>query len=417
MLMDKPFNRFVFFSCLCFLFLLVGCGKKGPLQAPLVHLPQAVKQIKAFQRGAALYLEWDFKPVYTDGTSLEFPLTLEVWLAKQGGESENQSLSADLSQEDFEKAAEIVARLVIQEPTESIKGQWKLDLTHPESFRQKYVLALRLLDKRQRKSLFSPLVILTPQNLPQPPGDLQAEVKEKAIVLKWSKPTGFLLKTAGTPLKLKGYHVYRREPEGQWLRLTKKPLGQRTYEDKNFKFGQIYFYKVRAVVNDQEPYIETDDSREIKVEPKDVFPPPPPSGLVAIGSQQGIALSWEPSPAKDVAGYKIWRRREDEKVFQLLTPRPLSELSFIDTQVVAGYFYEYYLTAVDQAGNESQKSPIVREKKGEEDENLSFSLSKENSIWGTGRRSTKTHSGFGFPAFSSGQGDHTPGRSEDTASG
>jgi len=368
--MVKPLYRFVFFTFLCIFFLLVGCGKKGPLQAPLVRLPQAVKQIKAFQRGAALYLEWDFKPVYTDGTSLEFPLTLEVWLAKQGDESENQSLSADLSQEDFEKAAEIVARLVIQEPAESVKGQWKLELTRPESWQQKYVLALRLLDKWRKESVFSPLVTLTPQNLPQPPENLQAEVKEKAIVLKWSKPAGFLLKTTGTPLK--GYHVYRREPEGQWLRLTEKPLIEMTFEDKNFQFGRTYFYKVRAVVNDQEPYIETDDSKEIKVEARDVFPPPPPSGLVAIGSQQGIALSWEPSPAKDVAGYKIWRRREDERQFRLLTPQPLSELSFIDTQIVSGYFYEYYLTAVDQVGNESQKSPIVREKKGEEDENLSF---------------------------------------------
>jgi hypothetical protein len=293
---------------------------------------------------------------------MDFPLTIEIWLAKSGGD-ESQSPASELKPADFEKKAEIKSHIMVEKSAELIKGQWKFDLSSPESFQQKYIFSLRLLDKRQKKSLFSPLVTITPQNLPQPPGPLRAEVKEEAIVLKWTAPDGFLLKTDGSPVK--GYHVYRRETEGQWSRLTKSPLAGLVYEDKNFEFGRTYFYKVRAVVNEKEPFIETDDSKEIKVEVRDIFPPSPPSGIVAIGSQQGIALSWESSPAKDVAGYKIWRRREDETDFRLLTPQPISELSFTDTQVVAGYFYEYYLTAVDQEGNESKKSAIVREKKGE----------------------------------------------------
>lgn len=360
--MDKRSFQILFSSLFLLILFLAGCGKKGPLLAPLARLPQEIKQVAGWQQGASLYLKWEFEPIYTDGTSLTFPLTIEIWLAKSKV-GESQSSTAELKPEDFEKRAEILARIIVNEPTELVKGEWKFDLLGPNYFQRKYVFSTRLLDKRQKKSAFSPLVTITPQNLPLPPDNLRAEVKEKEIALQWTVPEGFIL--GGEGLSVKGYHVYRRETEGQWRRLTKTPLKRLIYEDKDFEFGRTYFYKVRAVVNESEPYIESDDSREIKVEAQDVFPPPPPSRIVAIGSREGIALSWEPSPAEDVIGYKIWRRREDEKDFRLLTSQPITELSFTDTGAVAGYIYEYYLTAVDQQGNESKKSTIIREKKGE----------------------------------------------------
>ena len=59
-----------------------GCGKKGPIQAPLVRTPQAVEGFKAFQRGNAFRLEWTLPPAYIDGTPFTKPVEVEI---RQGG--------------------------------------------------------------------------------------------------------------------------------------------------------------------------------------------------------------------------------------------------------------------------------------------------------------------------------------------
>ena len=42
----------------------------------------------------------------------------------------------------------------------------------------------------------------------------------------------------------------------------------------------------------------------------DTYPPPAPTGLVAVGSGGGVSLIWEPVSAPDLGGYLVLRGGE-----------------------------------------------------------------------------------------------------------
>ena len=358
--MKKFYQPFLLIVILVSSFFSFNCGKKGPLQPPLIQIPQKIDQVTSFQRGKVVGLEWEFDPVYTDGTDLKFPLTIEVWRAELGRQGD-QSSSSEIEKENFNQLAEVVDRLVIEESATPLKGSWSWEITSPGSLAKKYVLALLVLDQKKKKSLFSPLITITPQNLPLPPSNVEAEVQPQGVILKWTPSSGFIFPGEGKPVK--GYYVYRREEGGLWQRLTSNPVTEEVFLDKEVTFGQTYFYKIRGIVAESQPRLETADSSEIKVQPQDIFPPAPPPEVVAIETEVGISLSWEPSPEDDVSGYKVWRRREDELEFSLLTPQPIKNLSFTDLSVEEGFVYEYCLTAIDKQGNESKRSVKVKERK------------------------------------------------------
>ncbi|UCF79682.1 MAG: hypothetical protein JSW03_05430 [Candidatus Eiseniibacteriota bacterium] len=110
-----------------------------------------------------------------------------------------------------------------------------------------------------------------------------------------------------------------------------------------------YFSNVAVVTtpakNDSVPY-------------SDEIPPGPVAGLSAWTVDEGINLSWMPSPDADVVGYYVYRSI-DAQDFNAITSTPLSQVSYLDTNVLAGVTYYYSVTAVDDADNESPISQSV----------------------------------------------------------
>jgi hypothetical protein len=111
---------------------------------------------------------------------------------------------------------------------------------------------------------------------------------------------------------------------------------------------------VRAVAA-LEPLVESDPSNEACVDSKDIFPPAPPAGLSALGRDEGVELTWSPSPEGDLAGYRVWRAAvggTPERIVELRA----GERQYMDASVLRGTAYRYTVTAFDQAGNESAHS-------------------------------------------------------------
>jgi len=131
------------------------------------------------------------------------------------------------------------------------------------------------------------------------------------------------------------------------------------YDDKNFSFGQTYKYFVRASATDPAPFFESHDSEVVEILTKDTFAPNQPKGLMSVGGMDVIAIRWDENSEEDLDGYRVWRRDEIEKEFRLLTPQPIKENAFSDTAVEKDKRYYYAVTALDKAGNESQKSEII----------------------------------------------------------
>lgn len=69
-------------------------------------------------------------------------------------------------------------------------------------------------------------------------------------------------------------------------------------------------------------------------------------------------ITWPVSPEPDLAGYHVYRARADEEEYVRITDELLEPLqtSYVDTNLEPGSQYRFRVTAVDENGNESEKS-------------------------------------------------------------
>jgi len=155
-----------------------------------------------------------------------------------------------------------------------------------------------------------------------------------------------------------GFFVYRRlEGAAYDAPLIEEPLERRVLSDTLVPRGATACYVVRAVAS-AEPLIESAPSNEACVEVRDVSPPAPPAGLAVFPREGGLEVLWSPSAEADLAGYRVYREAPDgspEKVADVGTNRA----AWLDETAGRGVVYRYTVTALDQAGNESERAEAV----------------------------------------------------------
>lgn len=222
-----------------------------------------------------------------------------------------------------------------------------------------------------------------PEKRPAAPVDLQALVERDRVVLNW-KESG---------VGVKEYHLYRAVAAEPWkldfVRVAK--TDRTTFEDKDLEAGKEYFYSVRAVAADG---TEGPASLRARTTPR-VFLKP----VVSVLAANKVEVAWNPHPARDVAGYNVYRGVVTVKTVKKGEPKPwrdndpeyadpvpvevrnitgirklndklLTETSFLDDKVdlahpgdeSAGYKYAvhaYLVKAVNQRGSESGPSPYA----------------------------------------------------------
>ena len=350
-------------------FLLSACGVKGPLQPPLVLIPRKIETIKIYQQGERIILKWTTPLVYENGLAMSSWPVVEIWGSEFSPEPDfKEMVGAELKER--MKKSRLLAEIKLGEKEsgaslpETFEVSWEYPFKLEKSGELAFLFELRLRDERGRKSAFSDPVLIIPVTPPLPPLDLNAEVQENKIHLRWEAPP----EAHRSEQKdiVYGFHVYRKEGSGTWSRLNSELLPDPQFEDKSVVLGKTYFYCVRAVRIIAAMERESEASEELKIEMKDIFPPPPPSGVIALAGEDRIILSWEPSLSPDLAGYLIRRRAEDETIYELLTSEPILATSYEDLKVEKGKSYYYAITARDQAGNESQaveiKASLIKDK-------------------------------------------------------
>lgn len=218
-----------------------------------------------------------------------------------------------------------------------------------------YFYRVSAVDKAGNESKMSNAVSGTARDTtpPQPPKNLTAEGKEHKVLLKWEAP----------PDKdLKGYYVYRGDTEKNILSITPNPLpkDQLEYLDEGFRKqglipGDSYILGVSAVDNSHNESKPT----LIKVEIPDDEPPLPPISFFARTKEDGkVVVTWQTSMSKDVNGYRIYRAEEGKEPVMIGEVKK-DVFSFIDDKAERGKKYFYQMTAVDKAGNESEKTKPV----------------------------------------------------------
>lgn len=334
-----------------------ACGRKGPLELPPGREPMAVEKPAAFQRGDKIVLEWTNPDRAVSGRPLDVA-AVEIRALEEAFETAPPSPQAG----DVEKRAEPALRIKRDEfpRHRTAPGMDDLKMRYEHAFdgrragSVRYSFLIRVFDGSGRASEFGPPVTIETRVCPMPPKIGDARVFEDFIEIAWAPPEGNI--DGSTPAAVGAYAVYRSEKGGRQQKRTPTAFAGERFEDREFRFGASYAYTVRALAADDGAGVESDDSDTVHVVPIDVFPPAPPTGLVAVAGPDMVSLSWEPGPERDLDGYRVWRKEPAAADFSPLADGLVRETTFTDRSVRRGATYVYAVSACDLAGNESPKS-------------------------------------------------------------
>jgi hypothetical protein len=173
------------------------------------------------------------------------------------------------------------------------------------------------------------------------------------VQLRWFAPRQSL--TGGRSPAVSGYRVYRStkpQPSSYIL------LGQTVateFIDNNFQFNRTYLYRVCALFQEGNYIAENARSDPVSIMPRDIFPPPVPSGLTAVYTGRSVQLGWNSVVAPNLAGYNVYREEEAESP-RRLNHELLRTPDFGDITAKFRHRYSYWVTSVSLAHHESEPS-------------------------------------------------------------
>ncbi len=341
-------------------FLFAGCAAVSPPKPPRIEKPQAVKDLYVIQVGFTLRISFTPPSLAMDGEGLTKPLEIEILRAVNPAGSTKMPSALPVSSTWITLAPADLAH-----HPEGQKLTEEKQLT-PGEFRRSvgstFILGVRSLTRafRGRPVLSDPSNEAEVQilDVSGPVPNLQVLTTEHALDLAWAGPQTTL--TGASIANFDTYRVYRSETgtAGSF-----RPIGETTdthYRDRNFEFGTAYYYRVQAVFKQNGQVAESAGSAAVKIVPPDLFPPAAPVGLAAVYTSNAIELIWTANTEPDLSGYNVYRREagengRSEKLNKEILPTPL----YRDGTVAVGHHYVYWVTAVDQARNESNPSATV----------------------------------------------------------
>ncbi len=324
-----------------------ACGKKvGPISPDLV-LPGPVLEFRLSQDGESLVASWVFPQVNQLGQPLTQLEGFRLYRAAVSGTSPAATCAPDfvlLAEIDlaYPKVGEVQGDRVVFQDRDLIPGKC-------------YSYRVAAYGPGGLPGAWSPVLSQAWGVLPRAPGILNAKAGDREVQLSW--PEVITLQD-GTPIRdLAGYVVYRRTSQGDWRRLNPSTLAVNRFQDVAVKNEVEYNYMIRAVRRLGAYALESQDSPSRTVMPQDLTPPPPLLNLVAVPTSRGVELRWEPSPAKDLAGYRVYRLRAGEASPVRLTPVLVKKPYWVDTQATRGETYYYSVTAVDDSKRANESLP------------------------------------------------------------
>jgi hypothetical protein len=361
----------IFYFLFSIFFLYAGCGAPGEPTPPSPPVPQAIPALSAKQLGDGVLLTFTMPGKGTLGERLQQAPGFEVLRGSQRDDGTPDSRSF--------RVVDTVPGVLVSRYVQRGQVQF-IDPVSPSDPQlhsgRPFVYRVRTFISAKHPSSNSHDVALRLYPVAEPIGSLEAVVTEQGVQLKWPAPART---SSGEALAgVKEFHIYRGELNPAAAAnataaqsLWKTPLQQlgsaatNEYVDSGFDFGKTYAYVVRSVVDSPAGVLESSDSPQAVVTPKDVFPPAAPQGVVAAvqpGPAAGavlVELSWSINVEPDLAGYRVYRSAEEGGKPTLLTPGLLPSPAYRDNSVQSGQHYWYTVTAVDQSGNESAPSQPV----------------------------------------------------------
>jgi hypothetical protein len=240
-----------------------------------------------------------------------------------------------------------------------------------------YAVASSLRGRYGPPTPFAPVPLGATSGAPPLP---KMEVSETSMTLRWDAPAdvrGVVEPTDAAwlpsrptvpgppPTTYDVYEAPRNLPPDAPLApptpLTPAPTAARELTQADIVLGVERCFYVRPVDILDGIHVRGPASPVVCADFADLFPPSPPGNLAAVAVPGAISLIWEPSTAKDLAGYLVLRSEAGGATLTPLTKAPMTELSYRDDTVSAGVRYTYAIVAIDKAGNRSTESNRIDE--------------------------------------------------------
>lgn len=344
---DMAPNKFLVILILSLLLLTGACGKKMTPISPDAVLPAPVREFRLSQEGDSLVVSW----LFPKEDLLGRPLTQLQGFRLQRGEARGVApqpagppeftLLADIDLA-YPREGQVRGEAVAYQDQSLVPGR-------------RYWYRVAAYDQERYLGGWSPVLSRAWDYLPRPPRDLKAQAGDKVVALAWTPVTHL---QDGAPIRdLAGYLIYRRSGNGAWLKVTPQAVTPTIFQDVAVLNDVEYDYKVHAARLVGGDLLESLNSPMATALPEDRTPPPPLLNLVAVAQADRVELYWDPSPAPDLAGYRVYRREAGEATFARLTPKLLDRPHFVDIRVTRGKTNVYYVTAVDNSRRANESLP------------------------------------------------------------
>ncbi|HET6168616.1 MAG TPA: hypothetical protein VFE01_00490 [Terracidiphilus sp.] len=337
---------------------LAGCGTPGAPQPPSLDLPDRVTDLAATRTGNQVALTWTMPRKNTDKLLLKIDVNVNVCRKEDTGPCQPANGPLLLA------------------PGADGHFSETLPSTLSSGAPRKLSYVVELKNRSGRSAGLSNAAVVAAGEAPPPITGLTAEVRKVGVVLRWKPDENdvairlhrLLLNPPAAKPK-EGLMAPAPEPVEQDLLVEAGSQGQAL--DESVRFGESYEYRAQRVIpveaDGQKLQLDGEFSQPVRVEVKDVFPPALPNGLAAVASEgengagPAIDLSWQPNTETDLAGYIVYRREDDGAWQRISPPQPVVGPAFHDAQVQPGHSYRYAVSAVDQGGHESARSPEAQE--------------------------------------------------------
>lgn len=340
--------------------LLVGCGTPGPPQPPSLNLAKPVSDLKATRTGDQIALTWTIPTETTDGATFRHRGQTKICRGinqpriEQVGQC---SVIATLATPAKQKTANAITHIPAEPVGPSDYATFIVEVDN---------------DRGRNAGLSNQVLVST-----------AAVSKLNASPTSQLTPDAVLVTANVTPQDegLTQTLELRRSEKGAprestvARRMIELPTGEAAnveLRDENFAWEKTYAYRVVIVGSAKIPNGSTvafdgAASSPVEVIAHDVFPPAVPTQVQAVfsgqltGQQPSIDLTWNPVMDRDLAGYFVYRRLQNESSVTKLNQQALSAPAYNDGTVQPGNTYFYSVSAIDERGNESKRSEETSE--------------------------------------------------------
>jgi hypothetical protein len=338
---------------------LTGCGTPGAPQPPSLHLPDQVADLSAVRAGNHVSLTWSMPKKDTDKQLLKSEVEVRICRREGMGACVPPGQTLQLAPGKAGTFSETLPPALASGDPRALS----------------YLIELK--NRNGRSAGLSNSAMILAGEAPAPVVGLGAELRKDGVLLHWDTAAANevvrLHRKLLTPQPAKSQQGLLTPPQEsleQDLLVDSNPHPGRAI-DKNIRLGEIYEYSAqrlsRIVADGKTLELAGEASPPIRIDVKNIFPPTPPTGLVAVaitaeaGAETAIDLSWQPNTEPDLAGYVVYRRDGDSDWQRISPPQLIVGPAFHDAQVQQGHTYHYAVSAANQGGHESARSAEAQE--------------------------------------------------------